>query len=76
MPLAARRVSGLFSYGGMRRLAYGALALAPALACGLGDSEPAAPYAARAHPTGVKIALIGIDGASFDVLDPLVADGR
>jgi hypothetical protein len=30
----------------------------------------------RTHPSGVKVVLLGIDGASFRVMDPLVAEGK
>ncbi|HEU5179373.1 MAG TPA: alkaline phosphatase family protein [Candidatus Polarisedimenticolia bacterium] len=33
------------------------------------------PLAALGRPTGVKIVLVGIDGATFKVLDPLLRDG-
>ena len=33
------------------------------------------PLAALGQPTGVKIVLVGIDGATFKVLDPLLRDG-
>jgi hypothetical protein len=37
---------------------------------------PLAEIQSRARPTGQKVALIGIDGASFSVLRPLAAEGR
>lgn len=30
----------------------------------------------RTHPSGVKVVLLGIDGASFRVMDPLLAEGK
>lgn len=52
----------------------------PALLClalvscdgGVPDSPPAGPKA----PSPTKVLLIGIDGASFDVIDPLLAQGK
>ena len=30
----------------------------------------------RASPSGLRVVLVGIDGATYTVLDPLVRDGR
>jgi arylsulfatase A-like enzyme len=52
-----------------RRLATAlALALLAHTACGRG--------AAVKRPGKVEVLLVGIDGASFDLIDPLLADGR
>jgi hypothetical protein len=31
---------------------------------------------ARANPTDIKILIVGIDGATFDVINPLIAEGK
>ena len=66
----------------MTRCASLALATLMALA-GCGDSDPAARVAdglarvvASARPTDLTLLLIGIDGASFRLIDPLLAEGR
>jgi len=40
------------------------------------QSKALAELATKGSPTGIKIVLIGIDGATFKVLDPLLASGR
>jgi predicted AlkP superfamily phosphohydrolase/phosphomutase len=56
------------------------LAALPALtaSCGSGSAdEPGLPpELAAVEPSGVKVLLIGIDGATFGVLEPMVAEGR
>ncbi|UCE84653.1 MAG: alkaline phosphatase family protein [Deltaproteobacteria bacterium] len=59
-----------------------AAALASAFACGSEETvragaggAAAAPFVDEASATGLKIALIGVDGATFDVLEPLVEAG-
>ncbi len=67
-----------------RRRVAGALALAVLVAAGAcrpPAAEPGPDLAARARrlgvvDTGVKILLVGIDGATFDVLAPLAAAGE
>jgi predicted AlkP superfamily phosphohydrolase/phosphomutase len=56
----------------MRRIGCcAALALA-LLGCGR-DSDP---FLGKVSPTGFRVLLVGIDGATFDVITPLVAAGR
>ena len=59
-------------------LAAAALALA---ACGSGDREDATEFRvpeslAEAPPTGVRVLIVGIDGATFDVIRPLASARR
>lgn len=49
----------------------GAVLLALVAACGGGETPPAG-----APPARPKVAIFGVDGATFDVIDPLVAQGR
>jgi len=54
----------------------------PAAAPGTADrtesvrSGPLAELVSKGNPSGVKIVLVGIDGATFKVLDPLLEKGR
>lgn len=48
-------------------------AAAHLLACGAG--EPPDPFA-DVTPSGVKVLIVGIDGATFDVANPMLRDGR
>ena len=41
-----------------------------------GSAGALSPELADARPSGVRVLLIGIDGATFNVIEPLVAEGR
>jgi len=41
-----------------------------------GDAADPAELAGLAHETGTKVLIVGIDGATFTVMDPLLAAGR
>ena len=43
--------------------------------CG-GARKDIAPLVSSTSPTGQKVLIVGIDGATFSVLDPLIAQGR
>lgn len=43
---------------------------------GLRESLAARALQERSHKTGVKVAIIGLDGADWEVIDPLLARGR
>src|SRR3990172_8068845 len=48
-----------------------------ALALGLlGRGRGSDPLSGKASPTGLRVLVVGVDGATFDVIGPLVAAGR
>ena len=51
-------------------------ALLLSAACQRQDLTPAQELAAETSPSGVKVLIVGIDGATFKVLDPLLEAGE
>lgn len=52
------------------------LLLSVLAACGGGEAGSTLPPEFRTDPSDVKVLLVGIDGASFNVIEPMIAAGR
>lgn len=48
------------------------------LSCGGRDSAPGSSHRIfdDTKPSGLKVLLVGIDGATFDIIEPMIAEGR
>lgn len=58
------------------RVPVAVLALSLVAACGGGEPASTLPPEFRTQPSDVKVLLVGIDGATFNVIEPMVAEGE
>lgn len=62
-------------HGWLRRRSTVCFALL-SVACAQSPDSPSAQRLAEFPPTGIRVVLVGMDGATFSVIDPMIAQGR